>query len=308
MLRFHNTLSAKENPCRSTETSNLLDLREKPPDWRSACRLQRRVDASNPFERTPLNTTDRIKLFGHEIDVVNMSQAVDRVMGWVREDGPCRYVVTPNLDHMVMLQSSHPLCAAYDDADLVIADGWPLVMAAKVLGKPLPERVAGSDLVPAVFASADESRKLRVFLLGAAEGVAERAASMIHDRWPNVEVVDTYSPPLGFEKKDSENFRILRRIAAVTPDVVVVGLGAPKQENWVHKHRKLIKAKAVLCAGATIDFLAGEQKRAPRWVQAVYCEWLYRLLNEPGRLWKRYFHDALVFPQLMAQEWARGIK
>ena len=249
---------------------------------------------------------NRVNLFGAKIDVVDMSQAVDRVTSWVDDGDECRFVVTPNVDHAVLLNTNADLRAVYKDANLVLADGWPIVLAAKLLGKPLPERVAGSDLVPALFnTTKGGGRPLRAYLLGAAEGVADRAAMKIHDRWPNVQVVGTYSPPLGFEKDDEENQRILEKIATAEPDIVVVGLGAPKQELWVHKHRKGIKAKAALCVGATIDFIAGEKKRAPKWIQAIRCEWLYRMVSDPKRLVKRYAKDAYVFPQLFFREWAR---
>jgi N-acetylglucosaminyldiphosphoundecaprenol N-acetyl-beta-D-mannosaminyltransferase len=120
-----------------------------------------------------------------------------------------------------------------------------------------------------------------------------------------VEVVGTYSPPIGFDKNDAENESILSRIAAARPDVLIVGLGAPKQELWVHKHRERIAASAALCVGATIDFLAGQRSRAPVWMRQVGLEWLYRVGTEPRRLFARYAKDALIFPQLLAREWWR---
>ena len=252
---------------------------------------------------------NRVNLFGAQIDVVDMSQALGRVTSWLdtdRDVGRCRFVVTPNVDHTVLLNSNPQFRAVYRDADLVLADGWPVVVASRLLGKPLPERVAGSDLVPALFDTTQGgSVPMRVYLLGAADGVAERAALRIHNQWPNVKIVGTYSPPIGFEKRGAENVRILKKIGRVKPDILVVGLGAPKQELWVHKYLPGIRAKAALCVGATIDFLAGEKKRAPKWVQSVRCEWMYRMLSDPKRLVKRYANDAVVFPQLFLREWAR---
>jgi N-acetylglucosaminyldiphosphoundecaprenol N-acetyl-beta-D-mannosaminyltransferase len=167
----------------------------------------------------------------------------------------------------------------------------------------VPERVAGSDLVPALFAAARDDEPLKVYLLGAGPGVAERAAGKIERQWPGVKVVGTYSPPLGFERDDGENAAIMARIAGAKPDVLVVGLGAPKQELWVHKHREKIAAKVALCVGATIDFLAGEKSRAPRWMQRVGLEWFYRVASEPKRLAARYARDAWIFPRLLAREW-----
>ena len=246
----------------------------------------------------------RIELFGVQINVLRMDEAVRQVMDWVAKPGSfCRYVVTPNVDHTVMLQEHDGLRAAYDHADLVLADGYPVVWASRLVGKRLPERVAGSDLVPALFDAASPERPLRVFLLGAGPGVAERAAERIKEAWDGVEVVDTYSPPFGFEKDEVEQERILGLVKAASSDVVVVGLGAPKQEVWVHSQRHRLATSVVLCVGATIDFLAGEKNRAPNWMQRAYLEWFYRLMCEPKRLFWRYARDAWVFPQLVWREW-----
>ncbi len=254
-----------------------------------------------------------ISLFGMRIHALNMSAAVEKVLEWCREPlaGPCRYVVTPNVDHAVMFQSSSALRAAYQRASLVLADGAPVVLASRLLGRPLPERVAGSDLVPAIFDrqatfQATMNRPLRIFLLGAGPGVAVRAAHNTHSRWRQVEVVGTYSPPQGFEQDTLEGQRILQRIAESKPDLLLVGFGAPKQEIWVERHAPQIEAKVALCVGATIDFLAGEKPRSPRWMRDYGLEWLHRLISEPQRLARRYLRDALVFPQLVWQEWRRS--
>jgi N-acetylglucosaminyldiphosphoundecaprenol N-acetyl-beta-D-mannosaminyltransferase len=251
-------------------------------------------------------------MFGVEIDPLRMEQAVAQIRAWVADPvGRCRYVVTPNVDHVVMLQHHEGLRAAYHDAGMVLADGTPVLWSSRLLqgadGR-LPERVAGSDLVPALFSAAsDESAGggLRIYLLGAAPGVADRAAGNIRKDWPAVEIVGTYSPPIGFERDATENEAILNRIAAARPDVLIIGLGAPKQELWVHQHRGRIAAKVALCVGATIDFLAGERKRAPMWMREAGLEWLYRVALEPRRLAARYAKDALIFPRLVAREWWR---
>ena len=248
--------------------------------------------------------TDRIKLFGVEMDAMRMDGAVSRLLQWVSQPtAACRYVVTPNVDHAVLLQHHAELRQAYYDADMILADGHPVVWASRLVGKPLPERVPGSDLVPKLFSVAKPAQPLRVFLLGAAPGVADRAAVNVERRWPAVKIVGTYSPPLGFERDDDENRRILKFIAAAQPQVLVVGLGAPKQELWVHKYRQQIQTHVALCVGATIDFLAGEKKRAPLWMQHIGLEWLHRMLSEPRRLLGRYARDAWIFPQLVWREW-----
>lgn len=247
---------------------------------------------------------ENIDLFGMQVSRLTMPRTIDRVLGWCaapRAD-VCRYIVTPNVDHAVMFQHRADLRSAYSDAALVLADGLPLVIASKLLRRPLPERVAGSDLVPKLLSA---GQQLRVFLLGAAPGVAGTAADQIRLQWRNVSVVGTFSPPLGFENDPAENDRILAAVAAVSPDLLVVGFGAPKQELWVHRNHRALQAKVAICAGATIDFLAGNKQRSPVWMRRCGLEWLHRVATEPRRLAGRYARDAWEFPQLMWREWRR---
>ncbi len=248
-----------------------------------------------------------------KINAVDMTSAVETVSQWCAapREARCHYVVTPNVDHAVMFQHDTALQDVYAGAGLVLADGAPVVLASRLLKKALPERVAGSDLVPAIFEAASqkdetETQPLRVFLLGAGPGVADRAAKVIHQRWSGVEVVGTLSPPMGFEHDDEENEKILQAVATAQPDLVLIGLGAPKQELWIGRHADRLEAKAALCIGATIDFLAGEKSRAPRILQKLGLEWLHRVSTEPKRLAKRYARDAWVFPQLVWREWLRA--
>ena len=225
-------------------------------------------------------------------------------MKWVSEEPPrCKYVVTPNVDHAVLLRENEGLRDAYDKADLVLADGHPIVWASKILGQPVPERVPGSDLVPELFSAVPEGQELTVFLLGAAPGVASVASENMKQRWPRVRTVGIYSPPMGFQNDPEECNYILGRIALSKPDVLVIGLGAPKQECWIHEHYLQVQASVALCVGATIDFLAGEKSRAPVWMQKTGTEWLHRMCTDPKRLIKRYAKDAWVFPQLVMQQW-----
>jgi N-acetylglucosaminyldiphosphoundecaprenol N-acetyl-beta-D-mannosaminyltransferase len=248
----------------------------------------------------------RVELFGVPIDSLRMEEAVAQIQAWIADPAPrCRFVVTPNVDHIVMLQHHAGLIEAYRDAGMILADGIPVLWSSRLLGQPLPERVAGSDLVPELLTTAKSDQPLSVYLLGAAPGVADRAAQNIRRRWPAVEVVGAYSPPLGFDRSATECDAILARVAAAAPDVLIVGLGAPKQELWVHKYRERLSAKVALCVGATIDFLAGERRRAPLWMQDAGLEWLYRVASEPRRLAARYARDAIIFPRLLAREWWR---
>jgi N-acetylglucosaminyldiphosphoundecaprenol N-acetyl-beta-D-mannosaminyltransferase len=262
-------------------------------------------------EQALLNEARSVKLFGMTISNMTMHEAVGQVLAWCGQPkgAACRYVVTPNVDHAVLYQRRGDLRAAYAGASLVLADGAPIVLASRLLGKwqsqrALPERVAGSDLVPQLFAAA--KGPLRVFLLGAAPGVAKAAAARIERQWANVEVVGTYSPPVGFEQDGKETATILAAVAAAAPDVVLLGLGAPKQELWIHRHHHQLQAKVALCVGATIDFLAGEKRRSPVWMRRAGLEWAHRIATEPRRLAGRYARDAWVFPSLMWREMVKG--
>jgi N-acetylglucosaminyldiphosphoundecaprenol N-acetyl-beta-D-mannosaminyltransferase len=247
-----------------------------------------------------------IELFGIKIDPLTMAEAVRQCIQIQSERRtPMPYVVTPNMDHIVNLQSNSSFHDAYSEATLVLVDGKPVKAAMGMLGRKIPEVVPGSDLVPAIFDSVQESDPITVFLLGAADGVAERAAANIDKRWSGVNVVGCYSPPFGFEKDQQEQDKMIDMISKIDPDLLVVGLGAPKQEVWVWKNRAYIKAGIALCVGATIDFLAGEKKRAPVFLRKLALEWLYRIYTDPKRLAKRYFHDAIIFPRIVWKEWKK---
>lgn len=248
---------------------------------------------------------EKLNLFGIAIDRVTLNEAVEQTLltAWQRREH-CAYVVTPNVDHIVKLQEDDAFMQAYQDAQFVFADGKPVVLVSALFGERLPGVVPGSDLVPAMFEEAARLKKpLTVYLLGAAEGVGAKAARVIEQRWGQwVKVVGVYSPPMGFESDPSQCAAIVANINAAAADVLVLGLGAPKQELWIHQHHRSITAGVALCVGATIDFMAGNKKRAPKWVRRLALEWVYRVLQEPQRLAGRYAHDIIVFPRIFLRE------
>jgi len=244
------------------------------------------------------------RLFGIDFDAITMRDAVDWVFRQVAV-GPLdatRYVVTPNVHLTMRHQDDAHFRTAVHQAALTIVDGMPLVTASRWLSKPVPERVAGSDLVYCLFEATIPEMPLRVFLLGAANGVAERAAAVIADRWPAVQVVGTCSPDYGFEHDRSQTAAILKTVNVAELDLLIVGLGAPKQEMWVHKYQDRIQAPVTLCGGGTIDFLAGEQSRAPDWFRTSGLEWMWRIATNPRRLALRYLNDAIRIPRLLLDE------
>lgn len=247
---------------------------------------------------------NKIIIFGITIDTLLMTEAVSVIQTWLSESNrDCRFVVTPNVDHVVKLNNNTFFQQAYKNASLVLADGKPLVWASKLLGQPIDKTVSGSDLVPAVFERFKQNNQpLKIFLLGAGPGVAEKAKLVIQNQWQCVQVVGVYSPDYGFEQNKQESKNICQLINSSGADLLIIGLGAPKQELWINSYGSILSVKVALCVGATIDFIAGEKKRAPLFIQKLCLEWAYRMMSEPKRLIPRYFFDGLVFPWLFIKE------
>ncbi len=227
------------------------------------------------------------------VDAVSLPEAVAAVDHLVSRREPS-YVVTPNADHIVQWQEDAEFRDCYADAALVLPDGMPLVWAGKFLGQPFKERVAGSDLFFEACALAAQ-KNYRVFLLGGKKGAAEEAALRLKTRFPGLTIAGTYCPPMGFEKDARENAKVLEAVRAARPDILLVGLGAPKQEKWIRRHYRQLEVPVSLAVGAGIDFAAGAVKRAPAWMQKTGLEWLWRLCLEPARLWKRYLVRDMQF-------------
>lgn len=212
------------------------------------------------------------------------------------------YVVTPNVDHLVLCRESEAFRTACDGAALRLADGMPIVWASRLLRRPLRARVTGSDLFPALCGMAARDG-YPVFFLGGAPGVAERAAIRLTARFPGLRVAGTYAPPDHFEPEGEAADAAVRAVNSVRPALLFVALGTPKQELWVHRHWSRLDATAVLCCGAAFDFIAGIQIRAPGWMQRVGLEWLWRLGHDPARLWRRYLVRDAAFVGIFLKEW-----
>jgi N-acetylglucosaminyldiphosphoundecaprenol N-acetyl-beta-D-mannosaminyltransferase len=204
------------------------------------------------------------------------------------------FAVTPNVDHIVKLQNDEGFRRIYRQAALVLADGMPLLWAARFLGTPLKEKISGSDLFPRLCEMAAE-KGWKVFFMGGRPGAAEKAGQVLTRRHPELKVVGACCPAFGFEKDDAENCRIVAMIRAAAPDIVFVGLGAPKQEKWIDRHKDEYGAPVSVGIGVSFEFVAGMVRRAPAWMQKAGLEWFWRIIQEPGRLWKRYLVDDMQF-------------
>lgn len=177
-------------------------------------------------------------------------------------------------------------------ATLVVADGKPLIWASRIEGDPLPERVAGSDLIWSISAALAESGR-SIHLLGGEPGAAEQAVTVLRHRYPRLRIAGHLSPPYGFDTRPEEYAAMCDAVVAAAPDFVFVGLGFPKQERVIERLRPLLPRTWFMGCGAAIGFVAGTHRRAPRWMQETGLEWAHRLISEPRRLMKRYLlHDA----------------
>jgi N-acetylglucosaminyldiphosphoundecaprenol N-acetyl-beta-D-mannosaminyltransferase len=247
-----------------------------------------------------------VNILGVDIVPLRFDEAVRTILGWMEQGESGRFVVTPNVNHLVLYQENEPFRAAYQEASLVLADGRYVILMSRLLGRPLPEPVNGSDLVPALMAAASERGGMSVYLLGAMPGVAEKASDKIESQWPDVRVVGTYSPPPGFENDPEEVASIIGRIAPLAPDLLVVGVSPPRQEIWASRYAHQTRAAVTICAGATIDFLAEVKPRAPTWMQKAGLEWVFRAFSEPRRLVPRYTRDGIAVLRLLSREFLRS--
>ena len=203
-------------------------------------------------------------------------------------------VVTPNLDHLHRCLHDLTFAALVSEAELVVADGMPLVWAARLQGTPLPERVAGSNLIASLSAAAAANGR-KVFFLGGAPTTAEGAAKVLSERFPGLKVVGTACPTPGFEKDPARMAELIQTVCAARPDIVFVALGSPKQERLIVRLRPLLPQTWWLGVGISFSFLCGDVRRAPVWMQKTGLEWLHRLLQEPRRLFHRYIVVGVPF-------------
>ena len=208
------------------------------------------------------------------------------------------YVVAINVDVVMKIENDKYLKQVVDEADMVLVDGQPLVWIAKWHKHPVKTRISGSDLVPELCAVASK-KGYSIFIIGGKDGIAERAKENLERDLPGIKVVGTYAPPFGFESDDKELDKINKMISDVRPDLLIACFGCPKQEKWIYENFKKYDAIVSVCAGATVDFLAGNIKRAPKWMSDHGLEWLYRAIQDPKRLLKRYFVDDVKIVKLI---------
>ncbi|WP_322815158.1 WecB/TagA/CpsF family glycosyltransferase [Chloroflexus sp.] len=242
-------------------------------------------------------------ILGVPIDNLTMAEALDRCDEFIvegRATGRLHQIATVNADFVVNALHDPELRRILQEADMATADGMPLVWASRLLGGPLPGRVTGADMVPALAERAAQ-RGYSIFFLGAREGVAAKAAAILQERYPGLKVAGVLSPPPRSVLEMDRS--IVETVKAAQPDILLVAFGNPKQEKWIRMYAHELRVPIAIGVGGTFDMIVGVTRRAPLWMQRSGLEWVYRLIQEPRRLWKRYVHDFVYFGYFFFRQW-----
>jgi N-acetylglucosaminyldiphosphoundecaprenol N-acetyl-beta-D-mannosaminyltransferase len=260
---------------------------------------RRAADRGSDRRRRPRK---RVDLMGLPVDQLTEQSTIETVLRAVAANrGGCLF--TPNLHHMQAYATGadgavYERSARLPGARLVVADGMPLIWASRLRGTPLPERVAGSNLIWSLTSGAAD-RGASIFLLGGNPGAAEACADRMREEFPAVQIAGCLAPPKGFESDDPALDEIVATLRSAQPDIVYVALGFPKQEELALQLAPDMPATWFVGVGISFSFVSGEVQRAPRWMQAIGLEWMHRLAQEPRRLFRRYLVDGLPFAARM---------
>lgn len=241
------------------------------------------------MEKQPLLNT-----YVNNVDMDETLSSIDKMI----LSGKKSYVIAINVDVVMKIEADQYLKKITDNADMVLVDGKPLVWISKWHKHPVKAKISGSDLVPLLCEKARD-KGYSVFIIGGKDGIADQAKANLEKNLPGINIVGTYSPPFGFEKDKNELEKINTMISNAHPDLLIACFGCPKQEKWIYENYQKYDAKVSVCAGATVDFLAGNVNRAPRWMSEHGLEWFYRFTQEPKRMFKRYFVDDVKVAKLV---------
>lgn len=245
--------------------------------------------------------SDTVNILSVNISKKNLTETTDLLCEAIDAKQKKRLCVTP-VNCVLWAYKNKQLREVYNTSDLNLADGVPLLWASKLLGNRIRGRVTGLDLLPA-FAKTAGQKGYTFFLLGAKEGVGQALADSFKEQYPKLNIVGVYSPPFAEKFSEAENKKMIDMINAVKPNVLWVSLTAPKQDYWIHEHLEKLNVNIAIGVGGAFEVTAGLIKRAPAWMQKAGLEWFYRFLQEPRRLFKRYFVEAPVFvPLIMFQK------
>jgi len=253
----------------------------------------------------PRPTFERVKVWGLALARVTYDDAV-RMVDALIDRGRPSYFITANLHYAMLTARDRRLARVNRGAAFLLADGMPMVWYSRLLGRPLPQRVTGADLVYRLCQRAAECGH-RIFLLGGAPGVAEQAAQRLVAMYPGLKIVGTAAPDLRTLSPE-EHAALIDRVRQSQADLLLVAFGQPKGELWMQEHHAALGVPVSVQLGATLDFVAGRVRRAPRWMQRYGGEWLYRMLSEPQRLAPRYGANLLFLARALARDARRWLR
>lgn len=265
----------------------------------------RHGNSSHAYKPLRRAVTDRIGIGHALVDNCSREEACDAIVSHAKSGGKPVFVATANAQHIVLLDQDKRLREIYGRADLVVPDGYSLLLAARFYGRVLEERITGVDMLQALCNLAAE-HGLHVFLMGGLPESATQAAQVLKRRMKSLRI-STYCPPFGFEKSPEGLEAAASAIRAAKPDLLFVALGAPKQEHWIYDHGLQLSVPVLMGVGGSFELIAGVVPRAPLWMQNLGCEWLYRLYREPRRMWRRYLVGNLEFGLIVIRQRLRRI-
>jgi len=242
----------------------------------------------------------KVDILGTPVSSLTMDELFADWESVIQEGQKAQVCITP-VNSILAARATARVQVIYRNADYVLCDGVPVKWASEFLGTPIKERITGLDVLPRIFPFAAE-RNFTVFLLGASPGVAETIKIKMEAKYPSVKIVGTFVPPFRAVFSDEENKQMIDAINAVKPDMLLVSLTAPKQDIWIAENLSTLNTHLAIGIGGAFEVAAGMIKRAPMWMQKSGLEWLYRFLQEPKRMFKRYFVEAPVFIPLIIQQ------
>lgn len=244
---------------------------------------------------------ERVQVMNAAYSNMNVQELLEAAASHVKERSPAT-IIFLNTDVVMKMEKDAYLAKIVSEAEYVLADGMPLVWISDLLHRKLKEKVSGSDFVPLLCKRAAEEN-FSLFFVGGTQNVAAEAVKQLQKKIPGINIVGFDCPPIGFEKDSEALASLNEHISHANPDILVACLGCPKQEKYLYENQGKLNAAIYVCAGASIDFISGKMKRAPAWMRQCGLEWFYRFLQEPKRLFRRYFIDDVQIIRLLFRYW-----
>ncbi len=246
----------------------------------------------------------KVNILGVKVSNIANNDLLDTLAQCIHEKQKVQVCITPVNSVLAAIKDPEVL-NIYNNAEIVLCDGMPIKWASSFLNTPIQERITGLDLLPDLVELCAKNN-FSVFLLGASPGVGDKLKQTIYQHYPNCKVVGVYVPPFMKVFSGEENDKMIAAVNEAAPDVLLVSLTAPKQDIWIAQNKNLLNASVQVGIGGAFEVMAGLAKRAPKWMQSAGLEWLFRFIQEPKRLFRRYFIEAPLFIPLVIKQKFKG--